>query len=394
MNGMTHLKVTNYRSLADISIELKSLNVLFGPNGSGKSTLLDTIWFFRDCAIRGVELASSERSHGIGILWDGAEDGAQISICLANDKVEYSLTFGLSEGRIESFAGERLHSKSRDMALIERSVGSDKASLFDVTMDQSATFTLREPEKLSLSRYLDYDAKNHEADELDRLLHFFRFYHTRSFFLYRLKTQGSEGSHEIRLWDRGDNAWSVLRNLHDKRNVDDRYDTIVGFMRESFPSFDDLVLEQTGANSVYASILEKGRRKPIRASGVSDGHLQMLLLLTALFSEGDRDAVILFDEPEISLHPWALAVVAKAIKLATGKWNKQVFVATHSPVLVSQFDAENILAMELDEGRSRPMRLSRMEEIKDLLEEYGAGSLYMSEMVASQSKSPYEPEAD
>ena len=261
-------------------------------------------------------------------------------------------------------------------------------------MDQSATFTLREPEKLSLSRYLDYDAKNNEATGLDRLLHFVRFYHSRSFFLYRLKRQGSEGSAEFRLWDRGDNAWSVLRNLHDKRSVDDRFDTIVQFMREGFPSFDELVLEQTGANSVYASILEKGRRKEIRASGISDGHLQMLLLLTALFSEGDRDAVILFDEPEISLHPWALAVLAKAIKLAAEQWNKQVFVATHSPVLVSQFDADNVLAMEIDEGRSRPKRLSQMGEVRDLLEEYGAGALYMSEMVASQSKSPYDPEAD
>lgn len=165
-------------------------------------------------------------------------------------------------------------------------------------------------------------------------------------------------------------------------------------MRESFPSFDQLVLEQTGGNSVYASILEKGRRKEIRASGVSDGHLQMLLLLTALFSEGDRDAVILFDEPEISLHPWALAVLAKAIKLAVEQWNKQVFVATHSPVLVSQFDAENILAMEVDEGRSRPIRLSQMEEIRDLLDEYGVGPLYMSEMVAPQSKPQFEPEAN
>jgi predicted ATPase len=390
MNGLTRLKVENYRSLADVSLELRSLNVLFGPNGSGKSTLLDTIWFFRDCAIRGVELASSERSHGIGVLWDGADDGAQISLSLADDQVEYALSFGLSAGRIEPFAGERMYSGSRDKALIERAVGSDKAAFFDATMDQSATFTLREPERLSLSRYLDYDAKNNEAAALDHLLHFVRFYHTRSFFLHRLKRRGSETSHEIRLWERGDNAWSVLRNLHDKRNVDERFDIIMEFMREGFPSFDQLVLEQTGANSVYASFLEKGRRKDILASGVSDGHLQMLLLLTALFSEGTRDAIILFDEPEISLHPWALAVLAKAIKLAAEQWNKQVFVATHSPVLVSQFDAEHILAMEIEEGRSRPKRLSQMERIKDLLEEYGAGSLYMAEMVAAQSKSSYE----
>ena len=303
MNTLTHLKVANYRSLVDVSLELGSLNVLFGPNGSGKSTLLDTIWFFRDCAIRGVELASSERSHGIGILWDGAEDDAQISLTLANATVEYTISFGLSSGRIEPYAGEHLYSKARNATLIQRPVGSDHATLFNAAFDQTASFELREPERLSLSRYLDYDAQNTDAAALDQLLHFVRFYHTRSFFLYRLKQSGSESSYHTRLSDRGDNAWSVLRNLHDKRNVDDRFDTIMQFMRESFPTFDDLVLEQTGANSVYASVLERGRRKELRASCVSDGHLQMLLLLTALFSEGTRDAVILFDEPEISLQP-------------------------------------------------------------------------------------------
>jgi len=394
MNGFSHLKVENYRSLADVSIELKAINVLFGPNGSGKSTLLDTLWFFRDCAIRGVELASSQRGHGIGLLWDGADDGAQISLSLANESVEYTLSFGFSVGRIEPFGGERLVSKSRDRVLIERSAGSDKASFFSLAMDQSPPLTLREPEKLSLSRYLDFDAKNDDATGLDRLLHFVRFYHTRSFDLRHLKRRGSETSHETRLFDRGENAWSVLRNLNDKRSVDERFDTIMKFMRESFPSFDGLVLEQTGATSVYANFLEKGRRKEIFASGVSDGHLQMLLLLTALFSEGTKDAVILFDEPEISLHPWALAVLAKAIKLATEEWNKQVFVATHSPVLVNQFEPDHILAMEVKEGRSRPTRLSQMEEIKDLLEEYGPGALYMAETVASQSNSSFEREAD
>ena len=61
MNGLTHLKVENYRSLADVSMELKSLNVLFGPNGSGKSTLLDTIWFFREDVAGGPAQSRSRR---------------------------------------------------------------------------------------------------------------------------------------------------------------------------------------------------------------------------------------------------------------------------------------------------------------------------------------------
>jgi predicted ATPase len=133
--------------------------------------------------------------------------------------------------------------------------------------------------------------------------------------------------------------------------------------------------------------LEKGRRKPILASGISDGHLQLLILLTALFSEGrDRYSLMLIDEPETSLHPWALAVLAKAIKQATEEWGKQVILATHSPVLMSQFDAIQTLAVEQEDGRTRITRLSEVEGIQDLLEEYASGALYMSETIAAQSR--------
>ena len=114
----------------------------------------------------------------------------------------------------------------------------------------------------------------------------------------------------------------------------------------------------------------------------------MLILLTALFSEGkERSSLILFDEPEMSLHPYALAILAEAIRLATQEWNKQLFIATHSPVLISQFEPENILATEIGEfGQTVIRRVSEIEEIQDLLKEYAAGSLYMAEMIAPQSR--------
>ena len=384
LHGLKKIAVRNYRALAAVDLDLRPINLIFGPNGAGKSTLLDTLYFFRDCAIRGVEVASSERSHGIGILWDGADDGGGISIGLATDSAAYDLTFSLSAGRIEAFAGEKLRSTSRQRTLIDRSTGSDSASLYHTDIRQTVQVNLREPQKLSLGLFLDFNRGDEETGRLDRLLHFMRFYHSRSFFLHRLKRQGSESSHETRLWDLGHNAWSVLRNLHDKRSIDARYDTIMRYMTEAFPVFDGMLLEQTGPASVYASFLEKGRRRGILASGVSDGFLQLLLLLTALFSEGERPSVVLFDEPEVSLHPWALAVFAKAVKAAAERWNKQIFLATHSPVLISQFGLEDVLVARIEDGRARFDRLDEIDEIRDLLEDYAAGSLYMGEAVAPQ----------
>src|SRR5262249_46338513 len=146
-----------------------------------------------------------------------------------------------------------------------------------------------------------------EAAELDRFLHFVHIYHCRSFNLHGLKTRGSIASYETWVLSRGDNLWSVLRNLESRRQVDERYQTIIDFMKESFPTFEGVLIQQTGATSLYAEFLEKFRLQPILASGVSDGHLQMLIFLTALFSEGKgRYSMMLVDEPETSLHPWAL----------------------------------------------------------------------------------------
>ena len=382
------LEVHNYRSLEHIEIQTNSVNVLFGPNGSGKTTFLDAIWFVRDCAIRGVDIAAADRSHGIGVLWDKAEPGTYISISIETKQAIYKVMFGFSSGRIESFVGEILTSKNSNTILVERSTGSDKARFFHSRMGQFATVELREAQKLALSRYLDFEEDAFEAAEVDRLLRYTRKYHARSSDIFRLRTYGSESDTHKRLYDRCENLWSVLRNLRDEREIgDESYDTIIKHMQDSFPTFDRIYLEQQGANSVYGSFIETDHREPIKASGVSDGHIQLLAHLTALFSEGKRPTLILFDEPEISLHPYALAVFAKAIDEAISNWNKQVFIATHSPVLISQFDAEQIIATEIGEnGQTIMQRVSEMAEIQDLLDEYATGSLYMAELIAPQSK--------
>lgn len=348
-NPLVNLQINNFRCLANVPITTNPLNVLFGPNGSGKSTFLDTIWFVRDCAIRGVSLAASDRDHGIGLLWDGAEDGETISITIQTHSATYQITFGYSSGRIEPFVGEQLYTTDDNICLIDRKIGSDKASFYQVGRGQSQYISLKDPEKLALTRYVDWEDSASAAADIENLLRLVCRYDSRSASLFKLKRLGSESDYGDRLQDRCENLWSVLRNLHDRRVVDDRYDTIIHFMKESFPSFNGLAFEQTGRYTVYTNFLDERRQGLIRASGVSDGHLQMLINLTALFSEGlSRYSLILLDEPELSLHPWALAVLAKAVKLATKEWNKQVFIATHSPVLISQFEPTNILAAELE----------------------------------------------
>jgi predicted ATPase len=386
-NKLTHLRVKNFRSLANIDIELSNLNILFGSNGSGKSTFLDAICFIGDCQQRGVEFAASQRNFGVGALWDGAGEDANISIEIETEEAIYEILLGFSSGRIEPSVGERLYSKFRKLNLLTRKMGSNKATVRLPITGETQVVKLRDTEKLSLDWYAGVSNAMEEATSIDDLLMLTYFYHSRSVNLNRLKRRGSESISSSRLVPGCENLWSVLRNFHDRRRVDKGYDTIVEFMREAFPSFDDILFEHTSPMTVYGSFLEKGRRNPIQASGVADGYIQMLINLTPLFSYESLDTLILFDEPEISLHPWAIATFAKAVKLAASSWNKQIFIATHSPVLMSQFNPENILVTEVDEiGQTAIRRVSEMEEVQDLLEEYAIGSLYMSEAIAPQSK--------
>ena len=227
-NLITKVRMKNYRALADVCVDLGPLNIIFGPNGAGKSTFLDTVWFVRDCAIRGVEFASASRSHGIGLMFDGADEGEQISVSLSTSELDYQLTLNLSSGRIEPFAGELLHRFSDGANLISRTAGSDKADFYNAGIAATVNVALREPQKLSMGRYLDFDARIDAALNLDQILHFVHFYHCRHLNLWSLKNRGSETSYETWLWDRGDNLWSVLRNLEAKRQLDDRYITIPG----------------------------------------------------------------------------------------------------------------------------------------------------------------------
>ena len=391
MSKLVRLQVKNYRSLADLSFEVGSINVFFGPNGSGKSSILDVFRFLKDCAVRSVDYAASRRDRGVGLLWDRAEEGEHTSISLETLQANYDLSLGYSSGRIDPFVGENLYTiNTNQLNLISRTVSSTQAKIWNFKENNYEEIDLFDPEKLALIIHISIEGLDDISYEIYKCLRLLRFYSAREIDLNKLKKRGSESSSTFELNENCENLWSVLRNLHDRHAIDPRYSTIIQFMKETFPSFENLYFEQTSPSSVYAHLIDKKLNKPIPISGISDGHLQMLINLTALFSEqldDDSSSIILLDEPDISLHPWALNVLAKAVKLATKEWNHQVFIATHSPVLISQFNNQNIISTSRDnEGRTILKRVSEMEDIQDLLEQYATGSLYMSEAIAPQSK--------
>ena len=70
---LTTLAVANYRSLRNLIIPLRRLNLITGPNGSGKSSVYRALRLLADTA-QGDVIPSLAREGGLqSTLWAGAE---------------------------------------------------------------------------------------------------------------------------------------------------------------------------------------------------------------------------------------------------------------------------------------------------------------------------------
>ena len=67
-------------------------------------------------------------------------------------------------------------------------------------------------------------------------------------------------------------------------------------------------------------------------------------------------SVILLDEPELGLHPAAIGLVAGMIEQLSH--DKQIIVATQSPLLVDEFELDEIIVLDLKDGQTKLRTLS------------------------------------
>jgi predicted ATPase len=79
--------------------------------------------------------------------------------------------------------------------------------------------------------------------------------------------------------------------------------------------------------------------------------------------------VILVDEPELGLHPYAIEMLASLIRQASV--STQVIVATHSSLLLDHFAPEDVLVANRVEGGTQLTRLDS-GRLAAWLEDYSA----------------------
>ncbi len=106
---------------------------------------------------------------------------------------------------------------------------------------------------------------------------------------------------------------------------------------------------------------------------LSDGTLRFIALGTLFLQPKDyQPSVILVDEPELGLHPYAITLLASLIKQVSGK---QVIISTQSPFLLDHFQPEDVLVADRVDGGTQFTRLDPVK-LKGWLQDYSLGQLW------------------
>ena len=142
------------------------------------------------------------------------------------------------------------------------------------------------------------------------------------------------------------------------------------------PFFDDFSLQPSKLNQDKIRLEWKhiGSNSNFDASSFSDGTLRFIALATLLLQPiWFRPSVILVDEPELGLHPYAITMFASLVKQAS--LQTQVILSTQSPLLLDHFDPEDVLVADRVDNATQFTRLEN-EKLTEWLQDYSLGQLW------------------
>jgi predicted ATPase len=172
----------------------------------------------------------------------------------------------------------------------------------------------------------------------------------------------------------GGNLWAFLYRL--KQQYRESYELIRKTVQQVAPFFDDFHLEPLALNpeTIKLEWRHKNSDQYLDASSFSDGTLRFIALATLFLQPVElRPSVILVDEPELGLHPYAIELLASLIKQASK--DTQVIAATQSPLLLDYFEPEDVLVADRVDGSTEIKRLER-EPLVEWLKDYSLGQLW------------------
>ena len=341
MTVLKNIAIAGFKSFgARAEVPLGPLNVLIGANGSGKSNFLEAFSFLQAFGSEQLNYHVTRAGGAEHFLHFGSRTTRELSIRITFDDTDaYTLKF-FPDSR------DRLH--------------------FDEDSKDGSDF-----QYVGMSRYPDIGDKRRNT--ISRL-QAWRLYHFHDTGFFSPMTKISKLHDNRFLQEEGSNLASFLYLLHNR--YESSYRIIRNTIRLVAPFFGDFILRPLELNSETIQLQWQHRdsNEPFDAPSLSDGTLRFMALTTLLLQPANlRPEIIILDEPELGLHPYAIAILAAMLRSASNE--TQIILATQSPILLDHFEPDDVLIADRVERQTRIRRLE-LEALAEWLEDYSLGQLW------------------
>lgn len=364
---LEHIKVKGFKSIRDSTLQLARINVLVGANGAGKSNLLEVFDFVN--AIVDEELRKYTRQAGGAdrLLHYGKK---QTSV------LEFEFVFHRPQEHRNVYHLV-LTPDEEDNLFIAREVigfqaaGYEQPYVRELSSPEFDHSSLRESR---LRTEAETGRRNISAYVL-KCIQSYRAYHFHDTGPFSpVKKICPVRDSEFLRPDAANLAAFLYRIKKDTPAI---YEQIVETVRTVAPFFKDFVLRpflgKDGEN-IQLAWRDKSSDYVFPASSLSDGTLRFVCLAALLLQPPQGlPQIVIIDEPELGLHPFAIHVLVEMIRSAAN--HSQIILATQSVTLLNYFAPDEVVVCERHDDSSTFRRLSE-NELQTWLHEYSLGELW------------------
>lgn len=326
------IKISNFRSLKDVAVEIAPLTILYGPTSGGKSSLLYSLVVLKNFVIN-----PNQQSDGffhLGFMHLGGFDN-----CVFNQEKEsaISISFLLDDGEY----GISLKKNSAEIFLNSKNLNLKMNAQVNIPygLNQNFTFNIRDNDQeyivnwngivcSVLPKQPTAETQNRArkiTKEINQIPEYLKKVdiapHKRGFFLpnYTPGQPTPNPTSDVEV------ATIIINDMSLPPKISTDLEKIL--------NRDFRIYIPPGTATAFLQSTDKSSRTPVYLVNDGFGVNQVVYLLSKIHRPEIK--TVLIEEPEIHLHPSMIRKLVKTLCSIIAEENKQIILSTHSEVLVS-----------------------------------------------------------
>lgn len=358
--------IDGYKSIAHCDLSLEKLNILIGANGAGKSNFISAFTFLGALVKNKLQLKVAEMGGPQMILYRG-NDSISRSLKMEFDFALNGYKFSLVPTQTNTFVFEKeafgFHNASE----------KPQDSYFDDIKSEIGGYLetrLMQGTKKLTDKYVQPVLSSGK----------WKVFHFHDTSRTALMKGNSAVTDNVNLHSDAGNIASFLLRL--KNQFAAQYHDIVVEIQNAFPPFDDFVLEPDQNGFVLLRWKQKDIETIFNPHQMSDGTIRFVCLATLLLQPDElAPTTVIIDEPELGLHPKAIAFLGEMLESRKDAF--QIIVSTQSPELLTAVSPEEVIVTEQSDEGTVFKRLDP-NSLKGWLDDYSLGDLWNMNIIGGR----------